>query len=272
MKDLFAGSFGARNNPDDEYLEPITIYKDSPRIGIIGATSPSRPYKTRHGFEAGYGIRKYLENHPGTVFTGGVEGIGSDAYAGVVKFCMDVGIQTGNVPDDKFFVVIPNNLEYPDRLNKEKIVRIPYSPPHMYSLLARFLPKGKVEEVRAGKNMYERRLYLAAISDILVVVNGGPGTDHEAYTGLEAGKRVITLPYTGGTASILESVKKGEYDPTPKFPKSGLFSKFSTLDTGDFIKSLDPDPLNFKLVNPDLITVANSKEELVGELERLLAQ
>lgn len=250
----------------DVSLEEFKLSSEGPLMGIIGATAPTRPYRLSQGFDIGYAIRNFLQRSPGMVFTGGVEGIGTDAYAGVVKYCIDEGVKTGNLAQDKFFVVIPENVEYLD-WKTDKKVRSPFSPPETYRLLAKFLPKGNVDIVRSGKNMYERRLGLASLADVLVVVNGGLGTDHEAHTGLELGKKVIACTYTGGTARLLEAVKNGEYCP-PKSKKIKEFLENSLLGENS-IKRLTPEPLRFESINPDLIRLVDSKEGLVEELRRL---
>jgi hypothetical protein len=253
-----------------DYLTEAKEKQPSPRIVVIGATSPSEPYRIKHGFQAGYEIRRFLDRNPGTVATGGVEGIGADAYAGVLKYCVDHTTPKGRVPKDKFFIIIPDSVEYPAGRDGEKVYSMPYSAPHIYKLLAKFSQTGKVDIARAGTNMFERRVYLAQIADLLVVVNGGPGTDHEAFESLKLGKRVIALPYSGGTAELLRKVKTGEYrKPVPIKEKKERFSLFGNLDAYDF-KSLAPEPLAFETINPDLITIANSKQELFGKLEELL--
>jgi hypothetical protein len=239
---------------------------ESPLIGIIGATVPTNPYYSSQGFNIGYTIREFLQRSPGKVFTGGVEGIGIDAYAGVVKYCVDEGIKTGKIPEDKFFVIIPDNVEYLDWATNKKI-QTPFFPPETYDLLARFLPRGNLDIIRSGKNMYERRLGLASLADILVVVNGGPGTDHEAYIGLELGKKVIACTPTGGTAKLLESVKNGNYCPQkPKKMKGFLQDVFSEENLG---KNLTPEPPRFESINPNLISLVDSQERLIEELRKL---
>jgi hypothetical protein len=257
---------------EKDYLAEARASKQSPRIVVIGATSPSEPYRTKHGFGVGYEIRRFLEGNLGTVATGGVEGIGADVYAGVLKYCVDNKPQRGKIPTDKFFVIIPDSVEYPMGRKGEQVYSCPYSPPHIYKLLAKFSRTGKVDVVRAGTNMFERRLYLAQLADILVVINGGPGTDHESFEGLKLNKPVITLPYTGGTAELLMKVKTGEYKkPLPPVKEKKSIWNLGGFDLND-IKSLAPEPLAFETINPELIRIVNSKQELVGELERLVQE
>jgi len=240
---------------------------EKPLIGIIGATTPTTPYHFSQGFEVGYEVRKVIQESMGTVFTGGVEGIGTDAYAGVVKYCIDEGIRTGIVPKDKFFVVIPKKIEFIDWKTKEKQV-YPYSPPEMYNLLAKLLSDKSLDIVRAGNNMYERRLGLSSLADLLIVVNGGPGTDHEAHACLELGKRVIACSYTGGTAELLKVVKNEE--PLPKKHKGMMKFLEGMFIEENSMKNLAPEPLNFESIDKRLINVVDSKEELVKELKRLV--
>lgn len=240
--------------------------RESPRIGIIGAASPTEPYSLSQGIKVGYEVRKFLENRAGTIFTGGVEGIGADAYLGIVKYCIDERIRTGKIFDDRFFVAIPNHA-FPDSVTGGKKLTL-FSPPHVYEALARLISKENVDIVRAGSNMYERRLNLASLADVLVVVNGGFGTDHEAHTALKLGKKVIALPYTGGTAELLSLVKEGAY----KFPKQAdrvfLKGKNANSPAAAFRNLM---PLNFELVDPALIETVDSHEDIAGELEKVLS-
>jgi len=252
---------------DFNVLSGARLNRESPMIGVIGATAPTTPYKDLQGFEVGYKIREFLEKNPGTIFTGGVGGVGSDVYFGIVKYCINQGVKTGEIPKDKFFVIVPNGMAYVDFKTHRK-VDLPFSLPETYTLLAKFLPKKKIDIVRAGNNMRERRLNLSSLADVLIVVNGSSGTDHEAYTGLKWGKKIIALPYTGGTAQLLNLVRKGEYK-IPKREKERNLSR-KLFSEQYFIKDLTSDPLDFRLINPELINIANSSEELIGMLKKIL--
>ena len=117
-----------------------------PIIGVIGATAPQNDYNRNQGIKVGYKLREAI-NSAGTIFTGGVNGVGVDVYIGVMKFCVD----HGNL-DDKFFVLIPQFLTI--RGTQEQIS---YDTPEAYHVLAALTTKGHLEIVYAGDSMDERR-------------------------------------------------------------------------------------------------------------------
>ena len=57
----------------------------------------------------------------------------------------------------------------------------------------------------AGADMSERREILARLSGIYVVIEGGPGTEHEARVAREEGALVIPIACTGGHAAALHA-------------------------------------------------------------------
>jgi len=183
-----------------------------PIIGAIGATSPSREYSSEIGEQVGMVLRSFIESHKGSIFTGGVYGVGVDVYTGVMKYCVVQAIKTGKFPEDLFFVLVPSfapSTEGPaffiEKSNQPQLV--PYIPPGEYDVLSRFSPQGELRIVRAGKTMDDRRKYVAQIADKLVMVNGGFGTLDEALNGIENGTEVISLINSGGSATILGEMK-----------------------------------------------------------------
>ena len=76
----------------------------SPVIGVIGATSPNYEYSSEMGFMAGYAARQFLGDKNGHIFTGGVEGVGVDAFLGVATYAL----RKNEVP--RFAAIIPNNV------------------------------------------------------------------------------------------------------------------------------------------------------------------
>src|SRR3989344_4806210 len=91
--------------------EEIRTKHEKPIIGIIGATSPLRDYTKEMGIELGYKLRGFLEGKQGSLFTGGVPGVGADVYEGISKYCEE------NNLEDRFFVLVPEDefvppLEY----------------------------------------------------------------------------------------------------------------------------------------------------------------
>lgn len=57
----------------------------------------------------------------------------------------------------------------------------------------------------AGQDMHERREVLARVSNIYVVVEGGPGTKHEVTMAMANGAEVIPVGRSGGYAGQLYS-------------------------------------------------------------------
>ena len=74
---------------------------EKPLISVIGATFPTRPYDDIMGFNLGMQLRDRLETNHGTVFTGGVDGVGIHTYLGIVNY-----VKTHDYIDDKFLPVI----------------------------------------------------------------------------------------------------------------------------------------------------------------------
>ena len=68
--------------------------------------------------------------------------------------------------------------------------------------------------------MEERRSYLGAVADLLVLINGSVGTIDEALKGLFLGKQVICLQNSGGASDVLSRFKKGEIDEETHNAKS----------------------------------------------------
>ena len=157
----------------------------SPIIGVIGATFPTMPYKKHMGMKVGYVLRSYVEREEGSIFTGGVEGVGVDVYTGVTRFCIDEGIRRGELLEDGFFVLIPENIEVG---SKETYRTMKYNPPDSYEALAQLSRRRELDIVRAGANMNERREKVAEVADVIITVNGGMGTLDEAVNKIRGKK------------------------------------------------------------------------------------
>lgn len=171
-------------------LEEITKKYESPIIGIIGATSPLPDYDSDDTYRLGYELRDVV-NKKGSLFTGGVSGVGTDVYRGIVDYCIEHGV------DDKFFVLFPN---------------MDFEPPKEYFRLAEKTKNGILRVERVGVDMEERRSYVGAVADLLVLVNGASGTIDEVLKGLYLGKPVVCLQNSGGAAEVISRVQKGEID------------------------------------------------------------
>lgn len=197
---------------DKQLIERIRNSKESPLIAVIGATNPKKDYKEKMGIETGYYLREFIDSRKGNIFTGGVDGVGVDVYAGVMKYCINKIInKKANIIDDRFFVLIPSHLDLVSShsfLNEISYESSPYYPPSSYEYFGILTSKGKLDKIVAGKDMNERREYLAMIADIIVVVNGGCGTIHEAIEGLKNNKPVINLFKTGGATKILKYISE----------------------------------------------------------------
>ncbi len=169
-------------------LEEITNKYERPIIGIIGATSPLPDYDSDDAYRLGYELREVVDKR-GSLFTGGVSGVGIDIYRGIVDYCVE------NSAEDKFFVLFPN---------------IELEPPQEYFRLAEKTKNGVLRVERVGSDMEERRSYVGAVADLLVLVNGAYGTIDEALKGLFLGKPVVCLQNSGGAAEVISKVKRGE--------------------------------------------------------------
>jgi predicted Rossmann-fold nucleotide-binding protein len=166
-------------------LSKIIEKYEHPIIGVIGATQPSIGYSKQETIKLGYELRKFVEKK-GNIFTGGVPGVGLDAYRGIIDYCLEHSV------NDKTFLLYPN---------------INILPSEEYFQLANKI-NNKLNIETAGENMLERRKYVAGVADILIAVNGGPGTMDEALTGLIFKKQVICLKNSGGAAEILSMLKE----------------------------------------------------------------
>jgi hypothetical protein len=184
-------------------LEDIAAKYEHPIIGIIGAASPMPGYDSSDGFRLGYWLRDLVEAK-GTLFTGGVKGVGLDVYGGIVDYCNEKGAQ------DKFFVLIPEG---------------DYQPLDYMGIS----PGNNLRIERAGRDMFERRLYVGDIADILIMANGASGTVDEALMGILRGKEVLCLENTGGAAGLFARIKRGEIGDLTDHLDYSLISIFETI-------------------------------------------
>src|SRR3989344_3225069 len=187
-------------------LEEITTKYEHPIIGVIGATFPLPDYDSDDAFRLGYELREFVEKK-GTVFTGGVSGVGVDVYRGIADYCEKKKCE------DKFFVLFPD---------------FGFEPPQEYFELAE-KTKNKVLRVeKIGKDMEERRSYLGAVADLLVLINGSVGTIDEVLKGLVLGKPVVCLQNSGGAADVISKFKRGEIE-IPLQVDRGLIKPFESI-------------------------------------------
>lgn len=149
------------------------------KIGVIGAATPTEGYASYLGEELGRRLRRYI-GEKGFIFTGGVAGVGVDVYRGICEESEEKG--------DRFFVLLPEGISPDDEYNEASITT------------------KNVEVVPFGQDMFERRIGIGKVADILIVLNGRYGTLHEAISALENGKKIIVLNY-GGIGSLLFNAK-----------------------------------------------------------------
>lgn len=170
------------------------IRQDYPgiKIGVLGAALPTKGYLPIAGIELGRKLREYVQGR-GFIFTGGVGGVGVDIYRGVLKASYG--------KDERFFTLLPEGVE----------------PDYGYESAA-FGRKVKVAAF--GQDMFERRIGMGKIADVLIVLNGREGTLHEAVSALENGKKLIVLNYAGA-GSLLYQAKQKE-SVAPALLKLGL--------------------------------------------------
>lgn len=224
---------------------------ERPFISVIGSTSPTQPYISRMGIEVGRALRAYLDGRKGSIFTGGVEGVGVDAYAGAAVHCIrSASNSLGELPRSRFFTLIPHffSSKPTSILGVVRPVKlVDYSLPSEYHLLENLYPQQDLVVVRAGRDMAERRKFLAKTADVMVMLNGSGGTLDEAIQGEESGKPVIVLRGSGGVSDLLfsssELANLGLLDEPEMLVKSLKLSRsrlvYGAKDSSDVCRILD---------------------------------
>jgi len=162
------------------------------RIGIIGATRPTDEYSSELGQRLGKRLRKYIGER-GFIFTGGVTGVGTDVYKGIIE-------ESGG-RDDRFFALLPKGI----------------TPSMDYREIS---PSRTVQTAYVGQDMFERRIGMGKIADLLIVLNGGYGTLHETVSAIDDGKKIIVLNH-GGVGALLYNAKLSNA-LSPTLIKAGL--------------------------------------------------
>ncbi|MDO8508806.1 MAG: hypothetical protein Q7S27_03930 [Nanoarchaeota archaeon] len=202
-----------------EALENIIKKYERPLIGIIGAANPLPDYDSDDGYRLGYELREAV-NNKGTLFTGGVPGIGVDVYSGIVDYSVEKGL------DDKFFILFPE---------------MEMEPSEDYFTLANKTKNGSLRVEKIGKDMGERRSYIAAVADLVVLINGSTGTLDETLKSLYLGKQILCLQNSGGAARVISRFKKGEVEIPLDIDKS-LITTFDSIS--ELTKYLSTEFLN----------------------------
>ncbi|MBN2052338.1 hypothetical protein JW756_02445 [Candidatus Woesearchaeota archaeon] len=163
--------------------------QEYPIIGAIGAASPTVPYNPTTGVKTGYFLRELIEKKGGSLFTGGMEGVGIDIYVGIALYCKE-----HKTTEDHFFVLFPEGDLKPADGKYEEIASKVIGKP--------------LTIIGAGKDFEQRRAGVAEAANLLVVLNGGDGTTDEVIRAIQKGKRVYCLRGTGGTADLLIDYKE----------------------------------------------------------------
>ncbi len=234
-------------NLQDELLR---MNKEAPYIGILGATQPEK-YSRKQGIAVGSALRAYLEEAKGTLFTGGVDGVGVDVYTGISQFCVDAAVRTGTMPSDRFFVLIPNYYSKSRKGNvfgcSESDSPVPFRVPVAYDALSFLIKRRSVDNVFAGDDLEERRRLVGEVGNVFIVVNGSFGTLDEVQHALRLSKPVITLASTGNAASYLAEIRSGQRN-SEAFASEGI---------------------NFKGLDLEKISVAKNTEEMIEHLKMI---
>lgn len=165
----------------------------SPIVGVIGATVPSDGYSQPAAKSLGNILRDYLDAK-GTFFTGGVAGVGEHVFEG---FAAKPGLQNG-----RFFVLLPDGTRRAPEYEK-------LAPANVGVPIENF-----------GKNMFERRIGMGLVADVLIVLNGGPGTLHEAAEALKNGKNLLVMNYGGAGGALYQAKTTGRL--TQDLVKAGI--------------------------------------------------
>lgn len=157
-------------------------------IAVIGSQVPEWPYNSSMGYRAGNMIARMMKEGD-VLVTGGVEGIGLDAFMGYAT------VESKGT----FTCLMPVTAE--KTVGKDKIMT-PYSLPEAYRAVSKITGK-HITSVQQGEGMAARREILAAMTDVAVMLNGGIGTLHEAIMMMQNSTPVLALIDSGGAAELL---------------------------------------------------------------------
>lgn len=188
-------------NKNSKSVKDIRQRYNGPIVGIIGSTSPSYGYVPALGTMVGFNVCKVLSKYENSaIFTGGVEGVGLDAYTGISMYRI-----ANKDSMCKFFTLIPDTTKR-RILNTKEYEDVPYDLPYEYSMVSRFAEMNGVKDtlsiVRAGHGMAERRDYVGAIPDVVILMNGSNGSMAEALCTLDNDIPLLVLPSSGSSEMI----------------------------------------------------------------------
>ena len=148
---------------DGELNELAAELPDGPRVAILGSTSFFDPLSAAISTALGEALAEKSEV---VLLTGGVSGVGQAFGTAFFEARERLGLEP------KVFHLLPAGMD----------------------------PCGYGVTYAAGSSMAERRVLLASLASIYVVIEGGPGTVHESEVALARGASLVPIAVTGGHA------------------------------------------------------------------------
>lgn len=181
-------------------VRKIVSKYEPPRIGVIGGSYVSES-NARLCRRIGGSLRDFIGRR-GWLFSGGVSGAGFEVYRGIADYSSQHRVS------DRFFTLLPRGDE-----------------PYEYTDLARKLLKKEVTNEACGSSMEQRRRAMSMVGNVLIVVEGGGGTEDEALNAVENGTPLISFYKSGGAA--------GEYSEKSELvhPVADINEMLATLST-----------------------------------------
>ncbi len=171
-----------------------------PLIAAIGGGNPNVPYDIQMGLRVGQEMTVFMnKENRGTLFTGGMGGVGVDIFVGVVKHRL-----FAKYPNH-FFVLIPESEVFSFQGKDE--LPIEFREAEAYTKLAALADIPLVRE-RVGESLADRRVCLAATADFAICLHGTGGTLDEAASMIRRGKPVIVCEESGGISADLCDYKE----------------------------------------------------------------
>lgn len=236
---------------DPELLKTIRQNYPSPIVGIIGSTAPDESdYSPLMSIMVAQQVHDFCNAKKGSCFTGGVGGVGVDAFMGIA-----LKAKGKPIGSDRFFILIPEQYAFAyEKHGEEHIGMLDYNPPYAYNHMAQYIGKDRCNTIVAGEEMSARRRYVAQVADILVMVNGSGGTLHEGLLGLSGGKPLIVVSGTGGMADVLAECKR----------RDSWLMLSERLDT---LKDVDDDPDMNSLYESDIEGVRTMLNQVFASLK-----